>query len=123
MFCNYTTLHGLSIRLSTSLSMVKTTMIRFSLGVFPLSPAMHLVPVYDVLLYVCECMCMLCLIIIIASMFRRTGQLLKLESVPASASKGWPSTGIHFDFRLWDYQKTPECMATLVVLTKNNLVP
>ena len=46
-----------------------------------------------------------CHMIIIASVFRRTGQLLKLRSVPAyipSASQGWPSTGIHFDFRLWD---------------------
>ena len=32
-------------------------------------------------------------------------QVLKLRSVPAyipSASKGWPSISIHFDFRLWD---------------------
>ena len=43
--------------------MVKTTVIRLSLSVLSLSPALHLVLVYDVLLYVCECMCMLCVII------------------------------------------------------------
>ena len=59
-FGNYTTSHGLSIRLSISLSIVKTIdQIQSSL-----SPAMHPVPVYDVLFYVYvrECMCMLCVI-------------------------------------------------------------
>ena len=111
--------------LSTSLSMVKTTMIGFSLDVtvLSLSPAMHLVSVYNVCMWVhVYAVCHN----VIASVFRRTGQLSKLKSVPAyipSASKGWPSTGIHFDFRLWDYQKTPECMVTPMVLTWDNLVP
>ena len=45
----YTTSHGLSIQLSTSVNGY-----RLSLCVFLLSSDLHLVLVYDVLLYVCE---------------------------------------------------------------------
>ena len=96
--------------------------------VFSLSPAMHLVPVYDVLLCVCECMTLHenAVFDIIASVFGRTGQVLKLKS---SSSCIHPhqhqKVGLvpAYISRLWDCQKTLECMVTPIVLTGDNLVP